>query len=145
MDDRPPALRAAAKRRLELKDAASRVEVAAASPAALDGWRDHLVHELHELRSSLANHIEEVEGPDGLLVELASAQPRLTNQIAHVKAEHPALCQQLEATIQSTAASSSAVDQIRQEVRSLLSAITAHRQHGADLVYEGYCVDIGGG
>jgi hypothetical protein len=41
--------------------------------------------------------------------------------------------------------SEDAVDAIRAEVLELLLAVSRHRQRGADLVYEGYNVDIGGG
>jgi predicted nuclease with TOPRIM domain len=37
------------------------------------------------------------------------------------------------------------VDIVRTELTSLLVALAKHRQRGADLVYEAYDVDIGGG
>ena len=37
------------------------------------------------------------------------------------------------------------VDETRQELTTLLSALARHRQRGADLVYEAYDVDLGGG
>jgi hypothetical protein len=36
------------------------------------------------------------------------------------------------------------VDDARDDVQRLLGEIVRHRQHGADLVYEAYHVDIGG-
>ena len=85
------------------------------------------------------------EGADGLFAELAAAQPRLANQIERVKGEHPILCEQLDAVILGTAVGRLTVEQTRSDVLALLSAIAVHRQRGADLIYEGYCVDIGGG
>jgi hypothetical protein len=36
------------------------------------------------------------------------------------------------------------LDDARDDVQRLLGEIVRHRQHGADLVYEAYHVDIGG-
>jgi len=36
-------------------------------------------------------------------------------------------------------------DEIRAELTTLLVALARHRQRGADLVYEAYDVDLGGG
>ena len=37
------------------------------------------------------------------------------------------------------------VERLRSVLTSLLVALARHRQRGADLVYEAYAVDIGGG
>ena len=37
------------------------------------------------------------------------------------------------------------VDDLRTELTALLAALAKHRQRGADLVYEAFDVDIGGG
>jgi len=143
-EERSEALRAASVRRDELKTAVSRVELAAAAPSARPAWLDDVLRELDELRIALDHHVAEVEGPGGILAELSEAAPRLINKIERVKDEHPGLCKQCSDTIE-MANQSTEVPQLRTAVLELLVAIARHRQHGADLVYEGYNVDIGGG
>ena len=138
------ALAAAKQRRIELKSAVSRVETAAAAPAAGPGWTDHLIRELDDLRIALEQHVDEVEGHDGLLAELREFAPRLANKITRIQAEHPVLVDQLDRTIDHVKASAEPGD-ARADVLETLAAVARHRQQGADLVYEGYSVDIGGG
>ena len=140
---RTDALKDAAERRIELKQAVSQVETAAASPSGEPGWRPNLITELENLRSALHQHVEEVEADGGLLAELADIAPRLVNQIAHVRDEHPGLCDQVDRAI-GQATGGAPVEELRRDVLDTLSAIARHRQKGADLVYEGYEVDIGG-
>lgn len=137
------ALRAAAEKRVELKQALSRAEIAASAPSADPGWRQNLLAELENLQVALFQHVEEVEAADGLLPELTQLAPRLANQIGHVQDEHPVLCRQCEEAIAHTKTSADA-GSARVMVVDLLNAIILHRQKGADLVYEGYSVDIGG-
>jgi hypothetical protein len=137
------ALQAAAARRIELKGAVSAVEVAAARPFAHADWRTRVLEELADLRIALLAHVEEVEADDGLLAELTAQAPRLVNQINRVRDEHPTLCAQVDATIASVETASES-DDLRDGILELLFAIVRHRQKGADLVYEGYDVDIGG-
>ncbi|MEE9417346.1 MAG: hypothetical protein V3V01_18850 [Acidimicrobiales bacterium] len=142
--ERSAALTEAGKRRIELKLAVSQVEIAASSPSGDPKWNATLVTELEDLGEALSQHVEEVEAADGLLAELIEIAPRLVNQIGQVRDEHPVLCAQVSAAITQTKSEDS-VDAVRAEVLELLLAISRHRQRGADLVYEGYNVDIGGG
>ena len=142
--NRSSALRAAAEKRKELKQAVSDVETAIASASADPAWRVRLIVRLEELSGALLRHVEEVEAPNGLLDELTSIAPRLVNKIQHVRDEHPILCTRTSVAI-GAVKEGAAVDLIRADVLGLLSAIATHRQAGADLVYEGYEVDIGGG
>lgn len=142
--DNSDALRAAADKRLELKDAVSRVETAAASASVEPGWRARLISRLEELYEALEAHVTEVEAPGGLLAELADIAPRLMGRIEGTKAEHPVLCRQAKEAIDGVTAGSP-VDAARAQVLELLLAVARHRQQGADLVYEGYEVDLGGG
>lgn len=138
------ALRAAAAKRVQLKEALSRAEVAAASPSAATDWRPKLVAELEVLRTALDEHVEEVEAEDGLLTEMMTLAPRLANMIDHMRDEHPELCRQVADTIE-LAGGDASVAAVRTAVLDTLQAIARHRQKGADLVFEGYDVDIGGG
>ncbi len=138
------ALEAAKKRRVELKNAVSAVETAAASPAASPGWSEALLKELDDLRLAFDQHCEEVEGVDGLLAEVIDVAPRLANKVKRVEAEHPPLIEHIARTIDAVKASDDA-EESRAAALDVLAAIARHRQLGADLVYEAYSVDIGGG
>ena len=137
------ALQAAALKRSELKEALSRVEFAAASPSAGEGWRTRLLKELEGLRAALLDHVDEVEADDGLLKEILEHAPRLANQIKIVRDEHPELCRQVDEIILDVRGEEDVID-LRSGVLDTLTAIARHRQSGSDLVYEGYNVDIGG-
>jgi hypothetical protein len=137
------ALKGAAAKRVKLKQALSQVEVAAAAPFAGEGWQEELLRTLEDLRLALLDHIREVEAHDGLLAEMTAQAPRLANQIAHVRDEHPGLCIQVAQVIMSVQNNSN-VDDLRAEVLETLTAVARHRQKGSDLVYEAYSVDIGG-
>ncbi len=137
------ALQAAAAKRLELQEALSTVEVAAASPSAEEGWRTRLLEEIEKLRAALLHHIEEVEAEDGLLEEMLAHAPRLANQIASVRHEHTDLSDQIDQVVLDVRGTVDVID-IRSGVLDTLTAIARHRQRGSDLVYDGYNVDIGG-
>lgn len=141
--DPTTALKAAAAKRIELKQALSQVEVAAASPSAEEGWRARLIEELENLRVALQDHIAEVEADDGLLTEMLSEAPRLANQIASVRDEHPVLSRQIDQIILDAQGNEDVID-LRAGVLDTLTALARHRQRGSDLVYDGYNVDIGG-
>jgi hypothetical protein len=143
-DPTTEALRAASERRIQLKVAVTNVERAAAAPSAKKGWRDDLIVELEDLRIALDQHVNEVEGERGLLAELTQFAPRLVNKIDRVRDEHPALETQVAEAIFSVKESESP-DETRSTVLEALVSIARHRQKGADLVYEVYSVDIGGG
>ena len=64
-EQRSQALSAAGERRVELKEAVSKTERAAASPTAMPSWRDYVLSELEGLRIALDQHVEEVEGAEG--------------------------------------------------------------------------------
>jgi hypothetical protein len=141
---RSEALQAAAAKRIELKQALSVAETATSAPTGESGWTDRLLGAMRQLQTALYQHVEEVEGPDGLLAELTATAPRLANQIAHVQEEHPVLCRQVAEIIGRIEAGSVAAADLRAEATEVLMGVVRHRQKGADLVYEGYNVDIGG-
>lgn len=138
------AFEAARALRIELNVAIANVERAAARASSNPTWREILLGELDGLRVALDQHVVEVEGEGGILTEMMVTAPRLANKINKVKDEHPVLITQVANTIETVQASDDVVA-IRTTILELLGAIARHRQHGADLLYEGYNVDIGGG
>jgi hypothetical protein len=136
------AVSAAKRRRIELKRALSDVEVAAAAPAPDANWRNTLLESLEQLNSALEQHAEEVESTGGLLDEIVDVAPRLHKRVVQQRQEHGTLIDQTLAAIAATRTGRDA-DEVRAEVLDALIAISRHRQHGSDLVYDAYTIDIG--
>lgn len=138
------ALASARVRRATLKLALSDVEIAAASPSGEPGWRRELGAALERLRHAFDDHVHDVEDPGGLFDALMEDAPHLAHQIATVRDEHPPLCRQIEDAIDAVE-SGPTPRAVRNTVLAALSGVARHRQHGADLVYNAYTVDIGTG
>lgn len=136
-------LESARTRRADLKAALSAVEIAAASPAGAEGWSAELGAALVGLREAFDDHVREVEDPGGLLDALRDDAPHLAHQINEVQEEHPAVEAQIDEASEMLRGDATP-EEIRDAVLAALSAIARHRQHGADLVYHAYSVDIGG-
>jgi hypothetical protein len=125
------------------------LEETLARPAGQDAekWSAHAAACSRQLTEAFRRHVEQSEGPDGLLPEIVEIAPRLAHRVDQVKREHEALLAELvhlEATIggRSSPSHSSVV---RAEVLGVLRDLAAHRQRGADLIYEAYSVDVEGG
>jgi len=138
------AFEAARARRIKVNVAITNVERAAARASSKPAWREKVVAELRDLAVAFDQHVEEVEGEDGLLSELRLTAPRLSNKIERVQSEHPGLRSMIADTVESVRTSNDP-DADRAMILDTLVAIARHRQSGADLAYEGYSVDIGGG
>ena len=145
----PPAepLARATTRRRDLGEAMTDLEKVVAGPASADGWLDRVDMSLVGLRGALDGHIEEVEGPGGLLAEIAAVAPRLAAYTEDLRQEHVALLGawlRTEATVRAASGDlPAAVSAVRRRVTTLLGRLTMHRQAGSDLVFEAYNVDIG--
>jgi hypothetical protein len=132
--------RARLKRRT-LADAMAALEEAVSKPRSAAGWVDLVSSALADLRSAWLEHVDEVESDDGLLAEVIESAPRLSGAVLSIKTEHTTLMALID-TIAETASSRPAPELVRRRVLNLLGHLTRHRQHGADLVYEAYNVDI---
>ena len=102
------------------------------------------------LLDAFDGHVTEVEGDDGLLLQLRTDQPRLANGVKRMYVEHVEIRGALDdvlALVRSCggACDETTVESIRLATVDLLRLISRHRQAGADLVYKAYNVDIGGG
>jgi Ala-tRNA(Pro) deacylase len=107
-------------------------------------WRVRLQRELARLAVATDDHIVETEASDGVLAEIVGQAPRLWREVDKLKTEHVAMtggCARLLDAI--TGSDSSRL--IRRQVQDLLARYEGHRHRGADLVFEAFDVDIGGG
>ncbi|MGH3680579.1 MAG: hypothetical protein ACRDT2_10070 [Natronosporangium sp.] len=137
---------AARRRRAELLQAIQSFEQAVAAPAggaAGPAWRERVRSRLAALREQLAEHVVVTEGPDGLYAELLEHAPRLDRPVAGLVAEHQKLLVRAD-SLARWLRPDREVEPVRQRAGMLLSALSRHRQRGADLVYEAYAMDIGG-
>ena len=145
-----PALEKATLIRKDLHQALIEAEdaIAAAAPGRFLEWAAVVGKSLVHLHDAFSDHIANTERPDGLYQEMLDREPRLRATVARIKAEHPAISgsihierDRLRAVLEGLEVPA---DDIRRDVSEILGRITKHRQHGADLVYEAYFVDLGG-
>ena len=107
-------------------------------------WRDRVSRALARVEVALEDHIAETESREGLLQEIVDQAPRLWRETEALQSEHALLadeCVRVRELIDSPATSSA----VRSRAHDLVMRLEEHRHRGADLVYEAYGVDIGGG
>lgn len=144
------ALEGARTRRTALGSAADRIEELTARPGSDPRWPSRVLEALDQLDEVFGAHVDEVEHDDGLLPQLRRDAPRVSNGVDRMYAEHISISMELDETRALVRrcdddCDPTKVDAIREAVIDLLRSISRHRQRGADLVYEAYNVDIGGG
>ncbi len=138
------ALQLARTLRAGLRDAVSSLEDAAAGPAADPGWRSTLSARIHDVRTALITHIDEVEADGGLLDQAVAAVPGLAPAAAQVRDDHGLLCEEVDQVLDMVDPTHGEDDdRVRETVLDLMRMISRHRQRGADLVYEAWHLDIG--
>jgi hypothetical protein len=148
-----PEMRDVRMRRAGLKAAMSGLELALAAPAPRRvEWVSNLRDSLHALHEVWTRHMVETEAPGAFFDELVSEAPRLSSPASRLRQEHGAILAEIVSAEQQLATPPTEddgyaewCDQIRTELTALLVALARHRQRGADLVYQAYDVDIGGG
>lgn len=141
---------AARQRRIALYGAMMDLDASLASPSARATWAAHVHRDLTELRRALADHVEEVEGPDGIMARITLEAPRLADRVDALRSEHPELTQQADAIAARLEAleddpDEDEADEVRDAALGLLGALARHRHRGADLVYDAFAIEIGGG
>ena len=144
------ALDQARVRRSALGDAADLIEDLIARPGSDPQWTMRVADSLQGLQHAFAAPVDEVESDDGLLPQLLADAPRVANGVHRMEREHVTITDDLDAAARLVAScggecGTDTVEAIREAVVDVLRAISRHRQKGADLVYEAYNVDIGGG
>jgi hypothetical protein len=142
-----PALEAAARRRRELHDALVAFEDAISSPMRdREAWRGEAAAGLAALVHAFDDHVAETEAPGGLYDEMSEIAPHLGAKARRLREEHPLIAAALVEAGDRLAGpleDEAAVDAVRDDLQRVMGRIVRHRQHGADLVWEAYAIDIG--
>lgn len=146
-----PTLEEVVRRRADLYQAILALERAAARPAVAreEQWVEGVLEALDEVEREILDHVEITERRDGLYDELVDVAPRLSRNVRLLRDEHPGM-QEATATLKARLTTTPVQDdrevaETRDEIQHLLGRLVKHRQRGADLLWEAYSLDTGGG
>lgn len=138
--------------RSDLRTVVVRLEEALAAPAPgrPREWAGRVHERLVDVAAAFERHIAVTEGPDGLFDAVLRADPRLANSVSALGTEHHDIRQSIADVLVMVRELARTGDNgdtggVREAALDLLHRLSRHRQRGADLVYEAYAVDIGGG
>ncbi|MDP9117294.1 MAG: hypothetical protein M3O28_08615 [Actinomycetota bacterium] len=137
------------RRRAELRESMGTLEreLAAAAADRAVVWGERVYEALSDLADDFVDHIAVTEGPDGLHQAILGGDLRLTNGVNALAADHQVIAAEIASLIADTQPPVSREDvaAVRAQATELLGHLVRHRQRGADLIYEAYDTDIGGG
>jgi UDP-N-acetylglucosamine enolpyruvyl transferase len=136
-------------RRAELRETMNLIEAALAAPARGRAvvWGEAVHASLVMLADDFGAHVEVTEGPGGLHHAILTGDLRLANAVMALTDEHAQIAEVIASLVADSAApvGETDVDDLRERATDLLGHLVRHRQRGADLIYEAYETDIGGG
>jgi hypothetical protein len=136
-------------RRAELRETLNLMEAALAAPARGRAvvWGEAVHASLVMLADDFGAHVEVTEGPGGLHQAILAGDLRLANAVEALTAEHEQLAGEIAGLVADSAppVGEQDVDDLRERATTLLGHMVRHRQRGADLIYEAYQSDVGGG
>jgi hypothetical protein len=142
-------LQAVRVRRAELRENIDALERALASPARGRAvvWGEAVHASLVIVADDFSAHVEVTEGPGGLHQAILSGDLRLANAVNALTAEHGQIAEEIAGLVADSAppVTPDDVDGLRERANRLLGHLIRHRQQGADLIYEAFETDIGGG
>ncbi|MDT4911326.1 MAG: hypothetical protein QOC66_454 [Pseudonocardiales bacterium] len=142
-------LQAVRVRRAELRENIDALERALASPARGRAvvWGEAVHASLVIVADDFSAHVEVTEGPGGLHQAILSGDLRLANAVNALTAEHEQIAEEIAGLVADSAppVTPDDVDGLRERANRLLGHLIRHRQQGADLIYEAFETDIGGG
>lgn len=137
------------RRRAELRESMGELERALAAPAGhrATAWGERVHDALSDLSDDFIDHVVITESPDGLHQSILSGAVRLANAVTALAAEHSVITETISSLLADTEppVTPDAVEDIRDRAGRLLGHLARHRQQGADLIYEAFETDIGGG
>jgi hypothetical protein len=124
--------------------------IAAPAPGRVDAWVIGVRDAVEALRDVVDRHIFATEAPGGFLDELVEEEPRLANQAQRLREEHGEMVDAISAALarlraRPSFATEEWAETMRDRLTVLMALLARHRQRGADLVYEAFDVDLGGG
>ncbi len=108
-------------------------------------WRQRVHRALVRLVVAADDHIGESEAPGGLLAEVEGKAPRVWRQVSAMRGEHGEMLEDCFSILEELKGSRTSSRLIRSDMLGLAGRFDAHRHRAADLVYEAFGVDIGGG
>jgi hypothetical protein len=110
-------------------------------------WGESVHASLVVLAEDFVAHVEVTEGPGGLHQAILSGDMRLANAVAALTAEHALITDEIAWLVVDSEppVTPDDVDDLRERATRLTGQLMRHRQRGADLIYEAYATDIGGG
>lgn len=136
-------------RRAELRESLNALEGRLAAPAAGRAvvWGEAVHASLLTLAGDFGAHVEVTEGPTGLHQSILAGDLRLASAVAALAAEHAEIAEEIAVLVAESEAPVTPpdVDALRERATRLLGHLIRHRQRGADLIYEAFQTDIGGG
>ena len=144
------------RRRAELLESINALEQALAAPVPgrQMQWVERVSSALLALSGDVRDHVELTEGPNGLYGRVTYTSPRLGHAVDWLTMDHKALTELIGELLALVGKAAEAfargdsmlgdLDGVRDRGTTLIAALVRHRQRGADLVYEGFSVDIGG-
>jgi len=146
-----PTLEEVVRRRADLHQAILGLERAAAEPASgrEEQWQVGVMAALENLEAEIVDHIEVTEREHGLYDEIIDVAPRLSRSIEVLRDEHPAM-QASTAALRARLVGvpvrgDEEIAEARQAIDHVLAQLVSHRRRGADLLWEAYSLDTGGG
>jgi hypothetical protein len=142
MERVPSSFESASRLRVELGDSLARFERMLARPTGTSDWAAELSRSLVDLRTAFAAHVAEVEHEDGLLADLRTEAPRVSNRVALLEQDHVEIGRIFD--VVGGLVDRSEPDEVREQALDLMRRIVVHRQRGADLAFEAYVAEIGG-
>jgi len=146
-----PTLEEVVRRRADLHQAILGLERAAAQPASgrEEQWQVSVIAALEDLEAEIVDHIEVTEREHGLYDEITDVAPRLSRNIEVLRGEHPemqAATSALRALLGSAPVQGNeALAEARGAIDQVVAQLVSHRRRGADLLWEAYSLDTGGG
>ncbi len=139
------------RRRADLHQAIIGLERAAAEPAGgrEQEWQAGVIAALEELADEIVDHIEVTEREHGLYDEITDVAPRLSRNIDVLRGEHPEM-QAATSALRARLANApvrgdESLAEARVAIDEVVAQLVSHRRRGADLLWEAYSLDTGGG